>query len=87
MNPGDPCKNSCRHPAEIVDVHQEGYVALLGSAEPFSASDAGYAADEGEIPWPVGVDGSGGSSIMYVAQVYVPYNPPSGCGPDEVAMW
>jgi hypothetical protein len=73
---------------DITSVYLEGYVALLGSAEPLSGSAAGYTADDGEIPWPAGIAGSGGSSTMYVAQLYVPYGPPSTCTAGaEVAMW
>jgi hypothetical protein len=64
---------------DITSVYVGDITALLGSAEPFSAVDASYASDEGEIPWPKGVAGSGGSSIMYVAELNVPVTPPSMC--------
>jgi len=61
-------------PGESVDVttyYNSGDVAILGSAEPFSSPDASYAADEGIIPWPIGVQGSGGATNMYVAEIEV----------------
>jgi hypothetical protein len=46
--------------------------ALLGSSLPFSSPDAGkYATDEGTIPWPNGVSGSDGATVMNVAQIDV----------------
>jgi hypothetical protein len=57
---------------DITSVFSGGITALLGSAEPFSPQDAGqYAFDEGTIPWPVGVPGSGGAPNMHVAQIDV----------------
>jgi hypothetical protein len=45
-------------------------IALIGSSKPFSIYDGGFApADEWTISWPMGVDGSGGSSTMYVADI------------------
>jgi len=55
----------------ITSVFDGGLTALVGSAEPFSEPDAGYAFDEGSIPWPHGVSGSGGATTMYVALVDV----------------
>jgi hypothetical protein len=66
---------------DITSVYLPGIVALLGSAEPFSSAAGGYAADEGSIPWPLGVSGSGGSATMYVAEIEVPYSPMSQCIP------
>jgi hypothetical protein len=55
---------------DITSVFSGGITALLGSAEPFSLQDAGkYAFDEGSIPWPAGVSGSGGAATMYTAQI------------------
>jgi hypothetical protein len=50
--------------------HPSDYVALLGSAAPFgpTATETLYQ-DQGMIPWPTGLPGSGGSAVMYVAQV------------------
>lgn len=62
---------------DITSIYLGGYVALLGSSEPFSDPDAGkYVSDEGTIPWPTGVSGSEGSATMYIAELQVP---PSGC--------
>jgi hypothetical protein len=61
-------------PGAYVDItafYNGGDVAILGSAEPFSSPDAAYAADEGIIPWPLGVAGSNGSANMYVAEIEV----------------
>jgi hypothetical protein len=51
--------------------YNAGIVAIVGSAEPFSSQDSSYAADEGTIPWPMGVNGSGGATTMYVAEIEV----------------
>jgi hypothetical protein len=65
---------------DIASVYLGGIVAIVGSAEPFSSPDAGkYIGDEGTIPWPGGVAGSGGATIMHVAQIDVPLSPPSSC--------
>jgi len=64
---------------DITSVYLSGTVALLGSAEPFSDADASYASDEGTIPWPKGVSGSGGASTMNIAEIEVPSSPPSTC--------
>jgi hypothetical protein len=57
---------------DISSVFVGGYVAVLGSSHPFVDPDAGrYVADAGMIPWPAGVTGSGGSSVMYVAQIEI----------------
>ena len=61
-------------PGAYVDItafYNTGDVAIVGSAEPFSYPDAAYAADEGIIPWPLGVVGSGGATTMYVAEIEV----------------
>jgi hypothetical protein len=64
MNPGAS--------VNITSVFSGGLTALLGSAQPFSSPNSGkYAFDEGTIPWPKGVQGSGGSATMYVAQIEV----------------
>jgi hypothetical protein len=57
---------------DISSVYVGGITAVLGSAEPFSNPDAGkYVADEGTIPWPAGVAGSGGATTMYVAEIEI----------------
>jgi len=56
---------------DITSIYVGGITAVLGSAEPFSAADAGAPGDEGIIPWPVGVAGSGGATQMYVAEIEV----------------
>jgi len=58
--------------ADITSVYVGELTALLGSSLPFSAPDAGkYATDEGTIPWPGGVSGSDGATVMNVAQIDV----------------
>jgi hypothetical protein len=47
-----------------------GITAVLGSSEPFS-NMSHYASDEGTIPWPSGVGGSGGATQMYVAEINI----------------
>jgi hypothetical protein len=65
---------------DVTSVYVGGIVAILGSSEPFSNPSAGtFAGDEGEIPWPVGVEGSGGKTTMFVAEIEVPMSPPSSC--------
>jgi hypothetical protein len=65
---------------DITSVYTGGVVAVLGSAEPFSSPDAGkYVSDEGTIPWPAGVSGSGGAATMNVAEIEVPTSPQSSC--------
>jgi hypothetical protein len=56
---------------DITSFYNTGVVAIVGSAETFSASDAAYASDEGSIPWPLGVAGSGGATTMNVAEIEV----------------
>jgi hypothetical protein len=58
---------------DITSVYDAGIVtAVVGSSEPFSFLDAGkYASDEGTIPWPAGVPGSGGATQMHVAEIEV----------------
>lgn len=57
---------------DITSVYVGALTAVLGSAEPFSDADAGkYVTDEGTIPWPAGVSGSGGATQMFVAQIDV----------------
>jgi hypothetical protein len=58
-------------PGAYVDITAFYNTGIVGSAEPFSSADAGYAADEGIIPWPLGVPGSGGATNMYVAEIEV----------------
>jgi hypothetical protein len=85
--PGVATGNSCQltgvldpgAKVNITSVYQGGSVALVGSAEPFSSPDAGKTvSDEGTIPWPAGVTGSGGATTMNVAQIDVPTSP-MGC--------
>jgi hypothetical protein len=68
---------------DIASVYFGGVVAILGSAEPFSATAGHYVSDEGTIPWPTGVSGSNGSTVMNVAEISV-RDPPS-CGPTSQA--
>jgi hypothetical protein len=57
---------------DITSVYEAGIVAVIGSAEPFSYPDAGkYLSDEGTIPWPAGVSGSGGATQMFVAEIEI----------------
>jgi len=57
---------------DITSVYDGGITALLGSAEPFSNPDANrYLSDEGTIPWPAGVAGSGGATQMQIAEIEV----------------
>ena len=60
-----------------------GIVALVGAAEPFTAPDAGAAADQGTTPWPKGVPGSDGATTMYVAEVTVNL----ACGVPPTKEW
>jgi hypothetical protein len=46
----------------------DGLIALLGSSLPFSTTTCPLF-DQGTIPWPVGVDGGGGASTMFVVQL------------------
>jgi hypothetical protein len=46
-------------------------IAIVGGSLPFSDFDAHYVSDEGTVPWPGGLDGSGGASQMWVAQIDV----------------
>jgi hypothetical protein len=55
--------------ANITSVYVGGIVAELGSANPFSSGK--YVSDEGTVPWPAGVSGSGGAAQMWVAQIDV----------------
>jgi hypothetical protein len=56
---------------DFTSLYQEGVSAAVGSAQPFSLPDSGYVSDEGTIPWPSGVAGSGGAATMYVAEIVV----------------
>jgi hypothetical protein len=57
---------------DITSVYEGGIVAILGSAQPLSNPDAGrFVGDEGQMPWPPGVQGGGGATIMYVAEIEV----------------
>ncbi len=57
---------------DITSVFAGGTVAILGSADPFSSVDASaYAYDEGMIPWPAGVAGSGGATEMHIAEIEI----------------
>jgi hypothetical protein len=72
--PGGPFEAGVLSPGAYVNItslYDAYIVALVGSSEPFSSRDGSYADDEGEIPWPMGVKGSGGSPTMYVAQIQV----------------
>jgi len=60
---------------DITSVFGGGIVALLGSAAPFSDGSK-YESDEGTIPWPAGVAGSGGASQMHLAEIELK---PNGC--------
>jgi hypothetical protein len=72
---------------DITPVYVGGYTAIVGSSEPFSSLDSGHpVGDEGSILWPPGVTGSGGASLMYVAQIEVPFSPPSHCNVEE-SFW
>lgn len=53
---------------DIASVMSGGLVAIVGASEPFS-NMGHYVSDEGTIPWPAGVAGSGGSTTMYVAEI------------------
>ena len=58
---------------DITSIYVGNVVALVGASEPFSSTEAEAAfADEATIPWPKGVTGSEGSSVMYVAEIAVP---------------
>jgi hypothetical protein len=46
-----------------------GALAIVGGSLPFSRYDAHYVSDEGTVPWPAGLDGGGGASQMWVAQI------------------
>jgi len=54
---------------DITAAYLGGIIAVLGSAAPFSNDPNKYVADEGTIPWPAGVAGSGGATQMNVAQI------------------
>ncbi len=56
---------------DISSVYAGGITALLGSADPFSAPDAGTVTDEGVIPWPSGVSGGNGATQMQLAEIEV----------------
>ena len=55
---------------DITKVFTRGIVAILGRSEPFSSGNK-FAFDEGTRPWPAGVSGSGGATVMHLAQVVV----------------
>jgi hypothetical protein len=60
-----------------------GWVALLGSSAPFTTPALSTAfADEGSIPWPEGVAGSGGATVMQVAQIDI-----AGACATESPLW
>ena len=54
---------------DITSVYVGGITAVLGSSEPFSTGKP--VGDEGIIPWPPNVAGSGGATQMYVAEIEV----------------
>lgn len=62
LDPGDS--------VDITSVYDGGITALLGSADRFSAPGKDVS-DEGTIPWPAGVRGSGGAQEMSLAEVEV----------------
>jgi hypothetical protein len=62
LDPGDS--------VDIAPVFLGGLTAVLGSSEPFS-NMGHYVSDEGTIPWPADVAGSGGATQMYVAEINV----------------
>jgi hypothetical protein len=62
LDPGDS--------VDITSVYDGGITALLGSADRFSAPGKNVS-DEGTIPWPAGVRGSGGAQEMSLAEVEV----------------
>jgi hypothetical protein len=79
-SPGVPTGNSYQltgvlapgQQVDITSVYVGGITAVLGSAEPFSNPDGGRpVGDEGIIPWPLNVAGSGGATQMYVAEIEV----------------
>jgi hypothetical protein len=53
---------------DITSVFAGEITALLGSSAPFS-SPGKNVSDEGTIPWPAGVAGSGGSQFMSLAEI------------------
>jgi len=53
---------------DVASVLAGGIVAVVGASEPFS-NMGHYVSDEGMLPWPAGVAGSGGSMTMYVAEI------------------
>jgi hypothetical protein len=54
---------------DITSVYAGGFVAVLGSSEPFSDGSR-YVSDEGKIPWPAGVGGQQATD-MYVAEIEI----------------
>ena len=64
--------------ADITSVYFGGIVAILGSTDAFSSTANNYVSDEGTIPWPTGVPGSNGNTVMNVAEISV--RDPSSCG-------
>jgi hypothetical protein len=62
----------------VTSAYHDGTVGDVGASKPFSVYGGGYAPqDEGTIPWPLGVSGSGGATNMYVAGI----NMDSSCSP------
>jgi hypothetical protein len=56
----------------ILPVYLGAVTAVVGASLPFSDPNAGkFVQDEGTIPWPAGVPGSGGATTMHVAQIDV----------------
>ena len=53
---------------DITSVFVGEITALLGSSEPFSPPGKNVS-DEGTIPWPAGVAGSGGAQFMSLAEI------------------
>jgi hypothetical protein len=56
---------------DITHAFAGGITAVLGSSLPFSDYDAHFVLDEGTIPWPGGLGGSEGASVMSTAQIDV----------------
>jgi hypothetical protein len=54
---------------DITQAFVGGITAVLGSSLPFSDYDAHFVLDEGNIPWPGGLGGSEGASVMWTAQI------------------
>jgi hypothetical protein len=58
-------------PGAEVDVTGFVHYVLLGSSLPFSVPGVRTILDEATIPWPPGVPGSGGATMMQLAEIEV----------------